>query len=81
MTPKLKPEYTTEWIHTWFGRLCERFGFMLIAANYSSNELKIKAYLDEIKQLKTELTKRKDGDSKIMLTKLNFIQTAAMKLI
>jgi phage regulator Rha-like protein len=80
MTPKLKPEYTSEWIYTWFERLCKRLGFMLIASNYSGNDLKIKAYIDEIKQLKKELAKRNDEDSRIMLTKLDFIHTAAMKL-
>ena len=81
MNPKLKPEYTTEWMHDWFRSLCKRFGFMVIAIHYSGNELKIKAYLEEIKQLQKELEKQTDKDSKIMLKKLNLLNSHAPSIL
>jgi hypothetical protein len=81
MTPKLKPEYTTEWMHDWFICVCKRFGYMVIATHYSGNELKIKAYLEEIKQLQKELEKQTDKDSKIMLKKLNLLNSHATSIL
>ena len=80
MAPKLKPEYTTDWIHHWFRSVCKRFGWMVITVHYSGNEIKTKAYLDELKQIQKELAKSDDRDSKIMLTKINIINSHALSI-
>lgn len=77
MSPKLKPEYSSAWIYHWFKTLCKRFGYMVIASRYQGSDLKIQAYLEEIKQLQHELGKMKTKDATIMLAKLNIISMEA----
>lgn len=81
MSPKLKPEYSSSWIYHWFKTLCKKFGWMVIASHYQGNDLKIQAYLEEIKQLQRELGKMKSKDAVIMLTKLNILNTEANNIL
>lgn len=78
---KLKPEYSSEWISYWFKTLCKKFGWMVIASKYQGNDLKIRAYLEEMKQLHAELGKMKTRDAAIMMKKLSILSAEAQAIL